>query len=276
MKVFVSWSGTLSKNVAELLASWLEDVLQNLSTWISTEDIDKGSIWFSDISNQLSETSVGILCLTSENICAPWILFEAGALAKGLTKNRVCPLCIDILPMKLTPPLSAFNATLPNKTDMLKLVKTINSQNTEHRLVEDKLEKAFERWWPDFESKLDKIKKAHKPPAASISRPDAEVLEEVLETVRAVQRTLIDLSFSLRAPSDPAIELNNKKNMLVALLASGRAESSSLAELEKLQKIPPVELQERKAAIQEAIDMRINQLSELIKHEATESFKRKP
>jgi hypothetical protein len=49
MKVFISWSGDLSKQVAGLLAGWIEDVLQGVETWISTEDIEKGSIWFTDV-----------------------------------------------------------------------------------------------------------------------------------------------------------------------------------------------------------------------------------
>jgi hypothetical protein len=91
MKVFISWSGELSKQVAQVLHDWIEDVLQGTEAWISSEDIDKGSFWFGEIGNELSETGIGILCLTKDNIHAPWILFEAGALSKGLSKNRVCP-----------------------------------------------------------------------------------------------------------------------------------------------------------------------------------------
>jgi hypothetical protein len=42
MKVFISWSGDLSKKVAELLSTWLEDVLQGTKAWLSEDDIDKG------------------------------------------------------------------------------------------------------------------------------------------------------------------------------------------------------------------------------------------
>jgi hypothetical protein len=66
MKVFIRWSGDLSKKVPELLSTWLEDVLQGTKTWLSAADIDKGKIWFGDIAAQLSDTGVGILCLTLE------------------------------------------------------------------------------------------------------------------------------------------------------------------------------------------------------------------
>src|ERR1044072_5215754 len=134
MKVFISWSGELSRDVASLLRSWIQDVLQETETWISTDDIDKGSMWFSDISEELADTSVGILCLTQDNKDSNWVLFEAGALSKGLFKNRVCPFLINLRNTDLKPPLLLFNATLPTKTDLLNLIKTINAENRDRGL----------------------------------------------------------------------------------------------------------------------------------------------
>jgi len=91
MHVFISQSGPLSKAFAELLATWLPDVIQRVKPWVSSQDIDKGSLRPNEINEALS-TTVGISCVTQENKDAPWLLFEAGALQKGLTKARVCPL----------------------------------------------------------------------------------------------------------------------------------------------------------------------------------------
>ena len=96
MKVFISWSGQLSKNIAILLSTWIEDVLQGVQTWISTDDIEKGSQWFGELNDQLNDIGVGILCLTPENLTAPWILFEAGSLSKGLSKSRICPFLANL------------------------------------------------------------------------------------------------------------------------------------------------------------------------------------
>jgi hypothetical protein len=120
MKVFISWSGDLSKKVAEFLAIWLQDILQGVKCWVSTDDIDKGKIWFGNITKELAETEIGILCLTRENKDARWVLFEAGALSKGLSESRVCPFLVDLQQSDLQPPLSQFNGTLPNKADVLK------------------------------------------------------------------------------------------------------------------------------------------------------------
>jgi len=163
MKVFISWSGELSKLVAECLKTWIEDIMQGVQAWMSNEDIEKGAIWLTDVSDQLAETNVGIICLTQENLDSPWILFEAGALAKGLSKSRVCPLLINLEPSDLRLPLAQLHATRPNETDMWKLIKTINAQNSESTIPEDRLERTFKRWWGDFESNFNSIVSNYSP-----------------------------------------------------------------------------------------------------------------
>ena len=81
MKIFVSWSGTLSKKIAELIKKWLPCFIQAAEIFFSPEDIEKGENWDSKISKELSECKYGIICLTAENVTAPWINFEAGAIA---------------------------------------------------------------------------------------------------------------------------------------------------------------------------------------------------
>ena len=96
MKIFISWSGERSRQVADLLSNWIQCVLQAVDPWLSSKDIDRGSLWFSEITNQLSNTHNGIVCLTKANLNKPWILFESGALAKGLNSNRVYTFLIDL------------------------------------------------------------------------------------------------------------------------------------------------------------------------------------
>jgi hypothetical protein len=139
MTVFISWSGSLSKAVADLLDSWLSDVIQGVKTWLSSEDIEKGSIWSEELNEALT-TTVGIICVTQENKDARWLLFEAGALSKGLSKARVCPLLIDLQSKDLQPPLSRFNLTLPERDEMWKLIKTINVADPGNALDEKRLE----------------------------------------------------------------------------------------------------------------------------------------
>lgn len=91
MKIFISWSGSMSQAIAEALHDWLPRVIQAVQPWLSSTNIDKGARWSDDIAAQLEETKFGLICLTRENLEAPWILFEAGALSKTLDRTYVCP-----------------------------------------------------------------------------------------------------------------------------------------------------------------------------------------
>lgn len=188
MKVFISWSGERSEKVGELFAWWIKCVLQAIEPWVSTQDIDKGSLWFSDISTQLKDTSVGIICLTNENKDRPWILFEAGALAKGLSTNRVCTFLIDLTSSEIHPPLSQFNATLPNKDDMRKLVKMLNSTLGTNALKDPILEKVFDTYWPQFQNEFDLIIKTTPDSPKAKKRESDDILSEILDTMRNLER----------------------------------------------------------------------------------------
>ena len=101
MKIFISWSGQRSKNVAEYLRTWIPKVIQSVKLWMSSEDILAGDRWNRDIAVELEKSKFGIICLTPENMNKPWILFEAGALAKTIDKTLVCPYLIDLDPTEI-------------------------------------------------------------------------------------------------------------------------------------------------------------------------------
>lgn len=157
MKVFVSWSGEQSQKFAEALKEWLEQCIQSVEVFFSSEDIEKGDNWQIKLSNELQDTNYGIVCLTPENIDAPWIHFEAGALSK-LLDSKVMVLAMNINFSDIKGPLKAFQATKFEKSDIFKLLKTINGLQ-EKPLGEEKLKNSFEAFWPQFQFKIEKIKK---------------------------------------------------------------------------------------------------------------------
>jgi hypothetical protein len=206
MKIFFSWSRKRSKEVATAFSNWIEQVLQMSEPWLSTE-IEKGKRWDAAIANKLEESKVGIICLTSENIKAEWILFEAGAISKN-TDAHMCTFLLDLKPSDITPPLSLFQATLFTKEDIWKLILTINSkisQNGEKSLPESKLQSVFQTFWPQLESILTNIK-SEQVPSGSIKnkateRSDREILEEALQILRSIDKkksvvTSLELSLS--------------------------------------------------------------------------------
>jgi hypothetical protein len=154
MKVFVSWSGEASHDVAKALKDWLPNVIQAVDVFLSSEDIAKGSQWFHELGTVLDESGFGVLCLTRDNLSAPWILYEAGALGKRFEQTRVVPLLINLKPTDLSGPLSHFNAALLDKEEISKLVASINAELGAEKLTDKQREKAFQAWWPDLEQTL--------------------------------------------------------------------------------------------------------------------------
>lgn len=155
--VFISWSGKTSHKFALALHDWLPDVIQAIEPYMSSEDTRKGTRWFQDIHEMLQIINFGILCITTENIHADWILFEAGALSK-LGSSRVSPILINVKNPDLAgSPLMHFNTTSVSKDEFKKLLISINESLGEKGLPERKLEKAFEIAWPRFETQLNDL-----------------------------------------------------------------------------------------------------------------------
>jgi len=184
----LSWSGERSRAVSDLLDEWLQCVIQAVDPWMSSKDIDRGTLWFSEVSDQLQNTSIGIICLTKDNLEKPWILFEAGALAKGLKNTRVCTFLIDLDANDVGTPLSQFNHTLPNREGLWSLVRTLNNALKEKGLKEKTLEAVFEIYWPQFESRFNQILDDIEPTGTVNKRPDKDILIEILETSRSMDR----------------------------------------------------------------------------------------
>ena len=184
MKVFISWSGNRSKIVARTLKVWLGDIFHDVEVWMSAHDINAGARWGSELSAVLEASSFGILCLTPENLDSPWIIFEAGSLAKTVDTARVVPYLLEVSPTQVRFPLAQFQGVRADQTGTLRLVESLNSTQ-KNPLENERLQRAFAKWWPDLESKLNSIP----PPRAATPslRTERELLEEILELIRKQQ-----------------------------------------------------------------------------------------
>lgn len=189
-KVFISWSGDLSKKLAEEVRLWLPGVLQFVKPYFTPNDIEKGTRWSTDITSELESSNAGIICLTKDNINKPWILFEAGALSKNFGKSNVCTILFNLDSADLTGPLTSFQATKFDKTDFRKLLSTINNTGAESKLESTVLNDVFEMWWPKLELKINDILKSHVVENESNLRSEREILEEVLELTRINSKRL--------------------------------------------------------------------------------------
>ena len=201
MKVFISWSGNYSREIAIFLKGWLQQVLQSSNPWVSDQDIHSGSRWFIELSNNLDSTSVGIICLTKDNIEKPWIMFEAGALAKDMERSMVCSFLIDLKSEDIpaTNPLSQFQHTVPTKESILHLIRTINNYS-DKKLEENILEKIFQVYWSIFETKYSEIlatmkneekkREEKKGSKDTLSAESVDVLTEVSNMLKNLDRRM--------------------------------------------------------------------------------------
>jgi hypothetical protein len=153
MKVFISWSGNRSNKIAECLKEWLAMVLRT-DAFVSSCDIKTGELWRTKISNELSTTDYGIICLTKDNVLSPWILFEAGALSKNRT-SRVIPLCFGFSPSEIphNNPLSSFQGAEYSKIKIKNIVESLNS-TLENKQESKPLERLFELVFPSLDSEI--------------------------------------------------------------------------------------------------------------------------
>lgn len=188
MKVFVSWSGKKSRDVANVFRDWLPMVLHSVEPFVSAKDIRAGTRWQAEIASELDDTEFGLICVTSENQAAEWLNFEAGALAKSVDTSRVIPLAIDLAPADIANPLGQFQAVRLDRDDIEDLVVSIN-EVSEAAIPEENVRRALKKWWPDLESELEKIEaRDYHTPKPAPTRSDRDLMEEILDTVRSSAR----------------------------------------------------------------------------------------
>ena len=184
MQVFISWSGTQSKAIAEVFRSWLPGVLQFVKPFFTPNDIEKGARWQNEIASSLSDCSVGLFVMTQESVSSNWLMFEAGAVSKTLDQTRVCPMLFGIGTTDITGPMAQFQAAEFSKTDVFTFLTTVNKAAGEEGLPQKVLESVFEKWWPDLESGVAEAQRSSGDAGSTDIRTDRDILEEILLLTR--------------------------------------------------------------------------------------------
>jgi hypothetical protein len=160
MKVFLSWSGEMSHEVAVALYNWLPYVIQAVKPFISSE-IEKGENWQDELMAELNDTDTcyGIVCVTPYNLNAPWLNFEAGAIAKAITRSYVAPFLFRVESPPVRGPLQPYQATKADQEEeVFRLLCSINNRlKPEAKLTQEVLRGEFKSWWPELQSKLEQI-----------------------------------------------------------------------------------------------------------------------
>ena len=177
MQIFISWSGERSKTFAKLLKIWLHTTNHLIKPWMSMKDLRSGDRWLKEVGEKLSECHVGVICVTPENVDAPWLIFEAGAISKTVGEARVCPVLLGMSPSDLRGPLAQFQATTFDKEDMLKLILSLNEELEDSRLETEVITATFSKFWPELLRDVNKISKIVL---------DSSNLKQVLDALRGI------------------------------------------------------------------------------------------
>ena len=161
MKVFISWSGERSKQMAAALKEWLPTAIQYLEPWMSDTDIHAGDRWADKMATELKESNVGIVCVTGENLTSEWLHFEAGALSKLMQNTRVITVLLDLDEQAVSGPLTLFQMKKLDKGGVLDIAISLN-KFAEHKLDEATLNNAVNGMWTSLEQKIKAIPAADK------------------------------------------------------------------------------------------------------------------
>jgi predicted nucleotide-binding protein len=212
MKIFLSWSGQKSLEVAQALRDWLPSVLQNVEPWLSSEDITKGARWTFEISKALEDSEAGILCVTRENLDSRWLNFEAGALAKRINQSLVCIYLLDLKPGDLTGPLSQFQVSRAQRKDTYQLLLAINNASA-HKLPSERLRKIFDLWWPELEAQFQKILAS-----CAGSRTQINSTEEKIDEILEILRRLDETNLGIKVHKDNPSRLSQQKTTTEAFI----------------------------------------------------------
>ncbi len=213
IRVFISWSGAHSKRIAGAIARWLPAVIQAVEPYYSPE-IPKGDRWARNIAESLHNAQLGIIILTRDNIEAPWINFEAGALSKELSASHVCPLLFGLSTSDIEGPLSQFQAATFRNEEMWKVVVAINQALGEAALREPLLAQVYEKWWPDLEAEIQKIMRG----SPSLPEDTASGSIQLLDELSDIKRQNYKLAVTVEELRD--IVLANHKNSTRPLVLS--------------------------------------------------------
>lgn len=182
MKIFISWSGAISRQVAEIMGNWLRDMFEQIEPFESW-NIDKGNRWSKTLTQELQSTNFGIICVTKDNFKSPWLNFEAGALSK-LDRSKVCTILFGIDANELTGPLEQFQGTKYEKEDIWRLVVSIKKEYNSS-LDEPRLRRKFEQNWQELDHALQPIyEKTKKNVLWILETPELNIDEPIEDLAR--------------------------------------------------------------------------------------------
>jgi hypothetical protein len=181
--------------------------MQAVTPWMSQLDIDPGSRWSTEISEQLAVHDIGIVCVTAQNLTEPWLHFEAGAISKSVQRGVAIPVLHGVSIADVQPtPLSQFQCVHSrNEEEMWLMIERLN-ESLDKPLSSDRLGKFFERSWAGYLEDLNLLDEGVDT-VETPTRETSEVLNDILTRLGS-HSTVLDeiverLGFTFEVDGDP-------------------------------------------------------------------------
>ncbi len=163
MKIFLSWSGKLSKQIAREFEIWIPTVVPHIDVFYSKESLEVGRQWIDGLNKALEDVRYGISIITQDNLQSPWINYEAGAIFHKSSSDQciLIPILIDVNKAELTGPLGTFQAINFSEQEIRKLVLSLNENLGEKKIPESMLDTMFNIHWKEFNKRIGVILEEH-------------------------------------------------------------------------------------------------------------------
>ncbi|MCZ4275310.1 toll/interleukin-1 receptor domain-containing protein [Rhodococcoides yunnanense] len=188
LKIFISWSGTTSENVAKVWHSLIKECFDNSKPFMSQFDIELGTRGLNTIANELKGTVFGLVIVTKANQQSQWLHYESGALTKDFDNplTKLIPVLVGFdSPGDLSGPLAAFQSTLLNYESVVRILtqiqKAIGDDLSDLSTALLRLERA---WAAEYERKFAEASVDESEPVAKQNTDDSK-LDELLQLTRS-------------------------------------------------------------------------------------------
>lgn len=208
LKIFISWSGDLAREVTKVLRAWLPKMFDNVDPWASDVDIDAGLRGLDVIQDRLNLSSFGIIVVTTENQNKSWLNFEAGALSKRLEgdANRVVPLLVNFEDVyQVQGPIRQFQAVHLNEDGMRSLCRSIAAVMGLDALT---IDSRFTWAWSDLEAAVERAKELAGQQPEPPELDEKELLSVMFQSIRQMERQVSALSNQTAPPRSRGLSMS--------------------------------------------------------------------
>lgn len=223
-KLFISWSKSQASIIAPLLRDFFEDVLGFDEIFLS-QKIDSGRRWSDEIARALESCDAGLILVTAENLKAPWLNFEAGAISKKVEDSNVIPILWGVSVGDLSgSPLNQFQSKTLSKDGLWEIVQSLGQL---WDISMESLERRFAMHWPALSRALADLPEANNEDATEIRIDDVfSMLQRLESQITGMDKSIETLSRAMayviqpRARSD-SFSFNNLDSLTEAINGPG-------------------------------------------------------